>query len=195
MGFLKDPIFNYNKAFKTKFGKFVIGRKRLGPTDTDVAMVLLREFFRCSFTSGINDVPLALTCPIRFEGKTMSGQHTHTHVGTLSDEEFFTGPFLGKDGDSGVVSLDQIMYSRYAMGINPALPLNRRREQVAFISLNPENLFDISDHNTILDLGDEIMTRSACADDEEVVVTEEGINLHPSLLDFLKDLDCFDCED
>ena len=52
----------------------------------------------------------------------------------------------------------------------------------------------IFDKLIILDLGDEIMTLSACADDEEVV-TEEGINLHPSLLDFLKDLDCFDCED
>ena len=193
MGFLKDPIFNYHKAFTTKFGKFVIGRKRLGPTDTDVALVIFRDFFRCSFTSGINDVPLALTSPIEFEGKSLSGQHVHTHVATLSDEEFFTGPFIGKDGDSGVVSLDQIVHSRYAMGINPALPLNRRREQVALISLNPENLFEISDHSTILDLGDEIITRSACADNEEVVT--EGTHLHPSLLDFLKDLDCFDCED
>ena len=51
----------------------------------------------------------------------------------------------------------------------------------------------IFDKLIILDLGDEIITRSACADDEEVVT--EGINLHPSLLAFLKDLDCFDCED
>ena len=94
----------------------------------------------------------------------------------LSEREYNEGPFIAKDGHSGLVTLDEIVHSRYAMGYDPADPTNRRHKQIAFIPLEPENVDeDITDHDTILDLGDDILS-------EENIT---GINMHPSMVRFL----------
>ena len=94
----------------------------------------------------------------------------------LSEREFNEGPFLAKDGDSGLVTLDEIIHSRYAMGYDPADPTTLRHKKIAFIPLEPENVNeDVTDHETILDLGDDILSEE----------NNTGINMHPSVIRFL----------
>ena len=58
--------FNYKTAFKKHFRKLVLAERRMTPSERGARIVVLRNFFRFSFTSGIDNVPVALSYPVKY---------------------------------------------------------------------------------------------------------------------------------
>ena len=99
---------------------------------------------------------------------------------SLSEKEYMEGPFPAKDGESGFMKFDEMSPTRYAMGYDPGLPPHQRRSHIGFIPLEPENIEeDMTDHDSILDLGDDVFLRTY---HEYTVV---GKNMNVSLLRFV----------
>jgi hypothetical protein len=129
-------------------------------------------FFRFSFTSALYDIPMAYVWWEKFIADSFSRT---TFKGDFTEKDWNETPEL-KSNAHNWVCLDDIIPSKFILAHDTDL-------KVAFIALDPERIGEQLTHDTLTDMGDDILLYKngnphACVDTNDFII-------HPNTRQFL----------